>query len=154
MSGAKNKKVDGVYIVVGDYQDQGIYELAQKNIPVVSTDIIIPGIHSIISDNVMGINISLDFLFNQQNLKTVGMIAGPQTSKAFAERFEAYKSYLMTHNKICNKDFIVEAESFGYTSGYNATLKLLKQTKILPEALLIGSDDIALGVLKPYKSVP
>lgn len=144
----KNKKVDGVYIVVGDYQDQGIYELAQKNIPVVSTDIIIPGIHSIISDNVMGINISLDFLFNQQNLKTVGMIAGPQTSKAFAERFEAYKSYLMTHNKICNKDFIVEAESFGYTSGYNATLKLLKQTKILPEALLIGSDDIALGVLK------
>ena len=66
-----NKKVDGVYIVVGDYDDQGIYELASMNIPVVSTDIIIPGIHSIISDNVLGINISLDYLFNEQQVKIV-----------------------------------------------------------------------------------
>ena len=32
-----NKRVDGVYIVVGDYNDKGILELADKDIPVVST---------------------------------------------------------------------------------------------------------------------
>lgn len=143
-----NKKVDGVYIVVGDYDDQGIYELASMNIPVVSTDIIIPGIHSIISDNVQGINISLDYLFNEQQVNSVGMITGPQTSKAFVERFQAYKSYFQMHDKTIDESIIVEAESFGFTSGYNAVFKLLEQTKTLPEALLVGSDDIALGVLK------
>lgn len=142
-----NKKVDGVYIVVGDYQDEGIFELAKKNIPVVSTDIVIPGVHSIISDNKMGIDVSLDFLFNEQKLKTVGMITGPQSSKAFKERFEAYKDYLESHNIPFDSKITIEAESFGFTSGYNAVIKLMKQTA-LPEALLVGSDDIALGVLK------
>lgn len=143
-----NKKVDGVYIVVGDYADEGIYELANMNIPVVSTDIIIPGIHSIISDNVLGIKISLDFLYIEQGLKEVGMITGPQSSKAFVERFEAYKNYLNDHQIAINPKHIVEAESFGFTSGYNAVFRLLEQTDHLPEALLVGSDDIALGVLK------
>ena len=144
-----NKKVDGVYIVVGDYGDEGLYELAKKHIPCVSTDILIPGIHSIISDNVMGIRLSLEQLYHKNQLKSVGMIAGPQQSKAFLERYEAYISYHSEHNISIKPEHIVFAESFGFTSGYQATLKLLESK--LPEGLLIGSDDIALGALKAFK---
>ncbi len=144
-----NKKVDGVYIVVGDYGDEGLYELAKKHIPCVSTDILIPGIHSIISDNVMGIRLSLEQLYQKNQLKSVGMIAGPQQSKAFLERYEAYIAYHEEKNIAINPKHVVFAESFGFTSGYQAALKLLESK--LPEGLLVGSDDIALGVLKAFK---
>lgn len=144
-----NKKVDGVYIVVGDYGDEGLYELAKKHIPCVSTDILIPGIHSIISDNVMGIRVSLDHLYEDNHLKSVGLIAGPQQSKAFFERYEAYKAYHEEKGITIQKEHIVFAESFGFTSGYQAAMKLMESP--LPEGLLVGSDDIALGVLKAFK---
>lgn len=144
-----NKKVDGVYIVVGDYRDEGLYELAKKHIPCVSTDILIPGFHSIISDNVMGIRVSLDHLYQTNHLNTVGMIAGPQQSKAFNERYDAFLSYHQEKNILINPDHVLFAESFGFTSGYQAALKLLE--KPLPQGLLVGSDDIALGVLKAFK---
>ena len=38
---------------------------------------------------------------------------------------------------------------FRSTSGYQAALKLLENP--LPQGLLVGSDDIALGVLKAFK---
>ncbi len=144
-----NKKVDGVYIVVGDYGDEGLHEIAKKHIPCVSTDILIPGIHSIISDNAMGIQVSLDHLYQHNQLKTVGIIAGPQQSKAFNERYQAFKTYHSEHQLAIHPEHVVFAESFGFTSGYQAALKLLENP--LPEGLLVGSDDIALGVLKAFK---
>lgn len=144
-----NKKVDGVYIVVGDYGDQGLQELALKNIPCVSTDIMIPGIHSIVSDNRMGIQESLDFIYQKNYKATVGMIAGPQHSRAFLERYQAFIEYQKDHGHTVNSKQVVFAESFGFTSGYQAALKLLENN--LPNVLLVGSDDIALGVLKALK---
>lgn len=144
-----NKKVDGVYVVVGDYGDQGLYELAQKHIPCVSTDILIPGMHAIISDNALGVSQAMDYLYRNNTNKTVGMIAGPQHSRAFLERYQAFLTYQTEHNKVVNPNHVVFAESFGFTSGYQAALKLLENTH--PEALLVGSDDIALGVLKALK---
>lgn len=142
-----NKRVDGVYIVVGDYDDKGILELASKSIPVVSTDILIEGVKTVISNNKQGITLSLDYLFNQPNITDVGMIYGPLKSKAFKERYDAFFDYFKTNNKPINHAYLIESESFGFTSGYNACLKLLKQ-KELPDALLVGSDEIAVGVIK------
>lgn len=144
-----NKKVDGVYVVVGDYGDQGLHELAQKHIPCVSTDILISGMHAIISDNALGVSQALDYLYRNHASKTVGMIAGPQHSRAFLERYESFLTYQTEHGKVINPNHIVFAESFGFTSGYQAALKLLENPH--PEALLVGSDDIALGVLKALK---
>lgn len=148
---AINKKVDGIYIVTGDYNDQGILELAEKNIPVVSTDIFMKGIKTTISDNIQGIQLSLDYLFNEQKLKTVGLIAGPLQSKAFQIRYDAYLNYFKEHNHEVISSYIVEAESFGFTSGYQAATNLIINNEKLPEGLLVGSDDIALGVLRAFK---
>lgn len=142
-----NKKVDGVYIVVGDYHDKGILELASKDIPVVSTDILLDGVKTIISNNKQGIYLSLDYFFKEAKLSNVGMIYGPLRSKAFKARYDAFYQYFKEHNLTPYEPAIIESESFGFTSGYNACLKLIKQ-KQLPEGLIVGSDEIAVGVIK------
>ena len=43
---------------------------------------------------------------------------------------------------------IAYAESFGFTSGYNAVRELISKNPVKPEVIVVASDDIALGVLK------
>lgn len=143
-----NKRVDGVYIVVGNYQDQGLYELVEKGIPCVSTDMILPHLKTIISDNDEGIRLSLEHVKHVIKKQRVAMISGPKSSKAFNERVDAYFKYMKTFDLISDPSYLVYADSFGFTSGYQAVQKLLSTCKIPPEVILVASDDIALGVIK------
>ncbi|MCF7932852.1 MAG: LacI family transcriptional regulator [Acholeplasmataceae bacterium] len=146
-----NKRVDGVYIVVGNYNDKGLYELIESDIPCVSTDMLLKGLHTVVSDNEEGIRMTLEYVKKELKLDRIGMIFGPLWSKAFLERRDAYVKfsdvYGLTRVKACE----IEAESFGFTSGYNAILDMLSKSKDMPECLLVASDDIALGVLKALK---
>ena len=143
-----NKKVDGVYIVVGDYDDEGIIELANKDIPVVSNDILIEGVKTFISNNQQGVYIALDFLTKEAKLDKIGMISGPLNSKAFKMRYDAFMKYMKENNLEFNPKHIQESKSFGFTTGYQAMEKMIKECKELPQGLVVGSDDLAVGVLR------
>lgn len=143
-----NKRVDGVYIVVGNYNDQGLYELVQSGIPCVSTDMFLPGLFTVVSDNNQGIKISLEYVKNSLKKQRVAMIAGPLSSKAFNERLHAFNVYMHELSLTMHDNYIVYAESFGFTSGYNALIELMEKVDQRPEVILVTSDDIALGVLK------
>ena len=148
-----NKRVDGVYIVVGNYNDQGLYELVNSGIPCVSTDMILPGLHTVISDNDQGIKVTLEYVKNITKKSKVAMISGPLNSKAFAERLIAFKKYTELLKLKTSESSIAYAESFGFTSGYNAVIKLMNQIVEKPEVILVASDDIALGVLKGLRDL-
>ncbi len=148
-----NKRVDGVYIVVGNYSDKGLYELVNSGIPCVSTDMILPGLHTVISDNEQGIKISLDYIQHITHKKHVAMVSGPLQSKAFHERYLAFEKLSKEMGFVTDEKDVVFAESFGFTSGYNAIHQLIKQAKSRPEVILVASDDIALGVLKGLKDL-
>ncbi|MDY0276940.1 MAG: LacI family DNA-binding transcriptional regulator [Acholeplasma sp.] len=139
-----NKRVDGVYIVVGDYNDSELIDLVNSEIPCVSTDMVIPGLHTVISDNEQGMNLILDYIKNSLKKTCVAMITGPKSSKAFKERTEMFLSLHESYG--INKAQVVHVEGFGFTSGYNGVAELLKNK--LPEVIIVSSDDIALGVLK------
>jgi len=144
----KNKRVDGVYIVVGNYNDQGLYELVNSSIPCVSTDMLVPGLHTVISDNDQGVKIVLEFIKNELKKDKVAFISGPITSKAFVERSQLFEKYVKTI-ELTQVSPVIFAESFGFTSGYNAAKQLLLNNKEnLPEVVFVASDDIALGVIK------
>lgn len=149
----KNKRIDGVYIVVGNYNDQGLYELVNSDIPCVSTDMILKGLHAVICDNDQGIKLSIEYAKDQLKKTHIGMISGPINSKAFHERYVAYQKYMDFYGLSYREDDISFAESFGFTSGYRAMMDLYDKSKNLPEVLLVGSDDIALGVLKALKDL-
>lgn len=144
----QNKRVDGVYIVVGNYNDKGLYELINSDIPCVSTDMIVKGLHTVVSDNDQGIKLTLEFIKNYLKKQKVAMVSGPIQSKAFNERVVAFKREMKHLEFELKEDQIVYAESFGFTSGYNAASELLKQMNEKPEVIVVASDDIALGVLK------
>ena len=114
-------------------------ELTKKNIPIVSTDIIFDGIKTVISNNEEGIFLAMEHFI--KSTKEIGIITGPLHSKAFKERYDAYVNFLHKNNININKNYIIESESFGFTSGYNACLNLLKQANPLPKALVVGSDE-------------
>lgn len=143
-----NKRVDGVYIVVGNYNDRGLYELVEKGIPCVSTDMILPNLKTVISDNDEGIRLSLEHIKHVIGKQRVAMISGPKSSKAFNERVASFDKYVTEFGFISDKSDVVYAESFGFTSGYQAVQKLLQTCKTRPEVILVASDDIALGVIK------
>lgn len=142
-----NKRVDGVYIVVGNYDDKGLYEIVNSSIPAVSTDMLLPKLHTVISDNDQGVKLIFDYIKEELKLKDIAYISGPKSSKAFNERVDAYHKYSQEYALNQTTD-VVYAESFGFKSGYNAVLKLLENSKQQPELIIVASDDIALGVLK------
>lgn len=139
-----NKRVDGVYVVVGNYQDKGLYELVGKGIPCVSTDMILPGIHTVISDNKQGISLILEYIKHHIKKQNIALIAGPQSSKAFIERVEHFQTIGQALGFDVSQ--VVYTESFGFTSGYQAMEKVIKAKR--PEVVLVNSDDLALGALK------
>lgn len=141
-----NKQVDGVYIVVGNYEDQGLKDLIDSEIPCVSTDMILPGLTSVVGDNDLGMKMILNYIKETLKKQTVGLIAGPQTSKAFVERKFAFKKYKEFFQFEKTDDDIVIAESFGFTSGYQACQTWISRK--LPDVLIVSSDDLALGALR------
>ena len=142
-----NKRVDGVYIVVGNYDDQGLTELINADIPCISNDMVIPGLHTVISDNEQGIKLTLAYIRDELKKNKMAYISGPKTSKAFVERVKYVNHYAKNYGIHLVYETIF-AESFGYTSGYNAASELLKSTKDKPEVIVVSSDDLALGVMK------
>ena len=139
-----NKRVDGIYIVVGNYQDQGLYDLVGKGIPCASTDMILPGLHTVISDNEQGISQVLEYVKYRLKKHDVALIAGPKSSKAFVERVEHFKK--IGDALGFNTSYVFFTESFGFTSGYQAMENIFKENQ--PEIVLVNSDDLALGAMK------
>ncbi|RJX26619.1 MAG: LacI family transcriptional regulator [Acholeplasma sp.] len=143
-----NKRVDGIYIVVGNYNDKGLYELVGKGIPCVSTDMILNGIHTVISDNEQGVSLVLHYIKDHLKKTRIAVISGPKSSKAFEERVNLCKSIWHQLGFQLTDDHIEFAESFGFTSGYQGAMRLIERMKTLPEVIFVTSDDLALGVIK------
>ncbi len=148
-----NKRVDGVYIVTGNDQDQALIELIDSHIPSVSNDLIFEGLHSVVSDNETGVYLALDYIKNDLNKNKVAYISGPLKAKQFQERYEAYQSYIKKEGWHQEKSSVVFTESFGDTSGYRAVLEMMALIKEKPEVIFVSSDDIALGVLKGLRDL-
>ena len=148
-----NKRVDGVYIVTGNDQDQGLIELIDSHIPSVSNDLIFEGLHSVVSDNAQGVYLALDYIKNDLKKDRVAYISGPLKAKQFQERYQAYQSYIKKEGWHQEKSSVVFTESFGDTSGYRAVLEMMALIKERPEVIFVASDDIALGVLKGLRDL-
>jgi len=148
-----NKRVDGVYIVTGNDQDQGLIELIDSHIPSVSNDLIFEGLHSVVSDNAQGVYLALDYIKNDLKKDRVAYISGPLKAKQFQERYQAYQTYIKKEGWHQEKSSVVFTESFGDTSGYRAVLEMMALIKERPDVIFVASDDIALGVLKGLRDL-
>lgn len=147
-----NKRVDGVYIVVGNYDDKGLYELTESDIPSISTDMILPNLVTVISDNIQAMQIIMNYIRDDLKLKNVGYLSGPSKSKAFAERSKYFLQHAASYGFNVKPEWFAETTGFGFNSGFTKTMEMIDKNN-LPEILIVGSDDIALGTFKALKSM-
>jgi DNA-binding LacI/PurR family transcriptional regulator len=143
----RNKKVDGVFIVSGNINNAYIIELVASDIPCVSSDIIMPRLHSVMSDDFQGVKLAFEHAL-QQGINQIGVLSGPVTSRAFWERIAAYEELHATYQLPIEEEWKKVAAGFGYTSGYNATIDWIKTVTQLPKMILALSDDLAFGVIR------
>jgi len=143
----KNKRVDGVLIVSGNINNKHIIELVNSDIPSVSTDIIMPHLNSVLSDDYEGIRLGIEYAISR-GLEKIACITGPLTSRAFSERLAAYHNIMLKNGLILRENYYKEAQSFGFTSGYNATIEMLNDVTEVPNMILSFSDDLAFGVIR------
>ncbi|MDD3122739.1 MAG: LacI family DNA-binding transcriptional regulator [Candidatus Izemoplasmatales bacterium] len=147
----KNKKVDGVLIVSGNPNNQNIIELVESDIPSVSTDIIRPRLNSVLSDDYCGVSLCIQYAISLE-MDKIACITGPLTTRAFSERLDAYDKILKEKGLFDKYTAFQEAESFGFTSGFNATMKLLESVSEIPQMILSFSDDLAFGVIRAIEA--
>jgi len=81
-------------------------------------------------------------------IRDIGVLAGPQTSRAFMDRLDAYRRLIADHGIPLRDEWIRESSGFGHTSAFQTTLKWLASMKDLPKAILAQSDDIAFGLIQ------
>lgn len=142
----RNKKVNGVFIVSGNINNAYIRELVGSDLPCVSSDIIIPGMHSVISDDSQGVRLAFEHL-RSLGIDRIGTLVGPQTSRAFMERLDAYRSLHAEHGLTLRQEWIRESSGFGYTSALAAAQEWFSTLAEMPRAILAQSDDIAFGLI-------
>ncbi len=142
----KYKNVDGVLIVTVDINDENLNELTQSGIPIVSVDNGLLNIPTIISDNMQGTRMAIEYLM-LKGAKCIAHIAGPHRSFAAGERLQSYKDTLGNYEIIFDEKLIVEANNYDFASGRKALEQLRAQNSVMPDAIYAASDDIALGAI-------
>jgi len=142
----RNKKVNGVFIVSGNINNTSIQELVKSDLPCVSSDIIIAGMHSVLSDDRQGIRLAFEYLLSQ-GIRDIGVLAGPQTSRAFIDRLVAFYDLMNEHGIPIHPEWIKESPGFGYTSGFHATSEWMDMLAKKPQAVIAQSDDLAFGLI-------
>lgn len=147
----QNKKVDGILIVMGNINNPNIKEVVSSSYPCISTDIVMPNLHSVICDDYQGvkhaINYSLELGFSK-----IMMVTGPKTARSFYVRAEFFEKEMSLRNLTFTKDDIITTDGFGFSSGYNAGLEIAKRTN-RPEIIIVNSDVIAYGVIRGLNSL-
>lgn len=146
------KKVDGILIVMGNINNPNIKEVVASSYPCVSTDIVMENLHTIISNDYQGVSLSLDHAQNLGFTK-IAMLTGPQTGRSFYNRYEAFLKEMKLRGLSYPKEYIMVAEGFGYTSGFNAGVSLVQNTNDLPEIILVFSDVLAFGLIRGLNSL-
>ena len=146
----QNKSVDGVLLLTGDLNDPDIIELVSSEIPCVSADIIMPGLHSSMSDDKMGIELGFQHLLNI-GCRTIGAYCGPLSSRAYAERTIAFRALIEQHHMPFEETWYTNINGYGFQNAYDNAHKWISSWKKAPESILAFSDDMAMGLINALK---
>lgn len=143
------KNLDGVFVVVANQHDEGLQELLESDMPTVTSDLIGDNVFSIMTDNIFGAKLAVEKLHELGHTK-IAHLAGPEDSIAGAERIEGYREGMKEQGLDYDEDYIMLCNQFSFEAGYRATSKFFS-LKERPTAIFVGSDDIAMGLIKRLK---
>jgi len=141
-------RVDGLILSISMENNDIIFELENKDFPVIQLDRNVPDsiYPSVMIDNKSSAYKATNYLL-KKGYKKIAHISGPQNTFPGLQRKIGYKKALKENNmgyiKVCKGDFRKK-------SGYECTEKLLNDTKS-PEIIFAANDMMALGAYNACK---
>lgn len=142
----KNKKVDGIFIVMGNINNPNIKEVVASDYPCVSADIVMPNLTSVISDDYMGMEIAINHALSS-GFRHIGVITGPLSTRSFYNRLEFYRELMDRKNIPYEESDIIVGDGYGFESGERVA-EIISRLEHRPEYYLVFSDVIAFGVIR------
>jgi DNA-binding LacI/PurR family transcriptional regulator len=155
--GLLQNNVGTIILANGSKDEAYIESIRDKGVQVILMDrwSDIPGISYIAYDNIDVIVETVGTL-KEKNYKTIGFISEPLDLVNLRDRFAGYKMGLRKYGYAFNEKYVFISDVFQMDhveKGYQYTLQLLETypKEELPQAYIVSSDLIAIGMIKALK---
>lgn len=140
----KEGRVDGVIFLGTDIHPEFVNAVKAK-MPVVLVDYHLPGVVSVVGDNVGGGRMATQHLLEHGHTR-IAFIAETLADPSFRERFEGYKRGLKEHGLPVRKSWVIEGGRRP-DSDFIAMQKFLRLSR-LPTAIFAANDFMAVGAVR------
>lgn len=144
---AKNRNVDGLFLLGVPRTDPNLFSLVQSEIPCMSVDldIIGPNASYITSDNIGGAHKAVDHLVEMGH-KEIAFISDMFATKPGQDRLMGFKKAMEKHGLPILTKWIISSD-FSEKGGYLSALKILEGDH-LPTAIFCAGDMMAIGAME------
>jgi len=145
--------IDGIIMlsgfIAGESGNEAMEKYADtivKLLPLVSVSYIIPGVRSILADNIAGIYDATEHLIKVHGKKKIAIVKGPDGHPEAEDRLEGYKRALAANGLAFDERYVFPGD-FSEDCGKRAVEKLLKTPDLSVDAIVACDDATAIGVL-------
>ncbi len=136
-----------------NYVERDVFDKFYKRllpIPLVSINVRLDNIPSIIIDNKSGMKEAVAHLIKVHGFRRIAFIRGPAANPEAAARYEAYLEVLKENGIEADERLIVQG-NFLPSSGSEAVKQLIDERKCRVEAIVSANDDMALSLMEALK---
>ena len=147
---ARRKGVDGVFIIVTDFDSKQYKTISESEIPCVVFDHISANIYNFTTNNQKGIELAFNHLYELGHRK-IAHIYGSSITLAGHNRMTTYKQALKNNNIEFKKEYLVDGDMFNFDGGYRA-MDYILNLEDKPTGIICASDLQALGAIRRLKN--
>lgn len=138
------KNIDGV-ISIGPIADKQLGQIEQHSSHLVCVDNLQDRVDCVYTDLASITHSAINY-FIEQGHQRIGFIGGQDSDDVLDEREMAFSSYGQNRNVVAQED--IYRGRFSSSSGYKMAKAMI--TKGYPEAILVATDSLAIGVLRAF----
>ncbi|GEQ23264.1 catabolite control protein A [Clostridium butyricum] len=147
----EDKRIDGILFAGVNVSQTLVNTMKQKDYPVVlvtqEASVGSNVMNTVIHDNVQAAYDAVNFLIDNGH-KKIAYLGGPKYDFSNGEkRLRGYKKALETAGIEPLDSYIIQGD-FSFQFGYDGMKKLYEENRILPTAVVAGSDLIAVGAIQ------
>ena len=149
LENCKIRGVDGVVVILSDYDDPYFQELLDSDIPCIILDHETTQAHTVYSDNHEGSFLAVEYLHSLGHRK-IAHISGGMNTFAGSNRVQGYEMAMTSLGLERQESYIVHSAYYSIESGYAAMMELL-DLQDRPTAVFAAGDHLALGAMRAAK---
>jgi len=125
-------------------------EAFSRKIPMVSVSNTIPGIPTVLADNVNGFAFAVEHLINVHDKRHIAVVTGPVGHTEADERLEGYKLALSLNDIDFDERYVLPGD-FSSESGRKAVCELIDVRGLYFDAIAVSDDKTAMGVMNELR---